>query len=191
MMALDLNKMIKEIHDNAVAHGFWEGGRNLALTRALIHSEWSEALEEYRAGRPMFWRKCRAPQEIKSCCRYEGKCEEMEGCKFGGDYIYPKPEGIAVELLDGVIRILDLMGAENLCFDGECDDSDMADVLELPDLIDHLHLLTSEFPDEHFMYIAICLVVCYLESQGVDWEALLLMKHEYNKSRPYLHGKKC
>lgn len=190
-MALDLNKMIKEIHDNAVAHGFWEGGRNLALTRSLIHSEWSEALEEYRAGRPMFWRKCRAPQEIKSCCRYEGKCEEMEGCKFGGDYIYPKPEGIAVELLDGVIRILDLMGAYGDHYEYGDGIPDTILEYDLPEIVDLLHTITSDFCNLKSMCRAVAITTRWLESQGVDWEALLLMKHEYNKSRPYLHGKKC
>lgn len=191
-MGLDLNKMIKEIHDNAVAHGFWEGGRNLALTRALIHSEWSEALEEYRAGRPMFWRKCRAPLEIKSCCRYEGKCEEMEGCKFGGDYIYPKPEGIAVELLDGVIRILDLMGDQGDQYEyGDGIPDRILEYYDLPEIVDLLHAITVNFPNPEFMCRAVARTTRWLETQGVDWEALLLMKHEYNKSRPYLHGKKC
>lgn len=190
-MALDLNKMIKEIHDNAVAHGFWEGGRNIALTRALIHSEWSEALEEYRAGRPMFWRKCHAPQEIKSCCRYEGKCEEMEGCKFGGDYLYPKPEGIAVELLDGVIRILDLMGDQGDQYEYQGSIPDSVLKCDLPAVVDYLHTITVDVPDPNAMCRAVALTTRWLEAQGVDWEALLLMKHEYNKSRPYLHGKKC
>lgn len=190
-MAMDLNKMIKEIHDNAVAHGFWEGGRDLVLTRALIHSEWSEALEEYRAGRPMFWRKCRAPQEIKSCCRYEGKCQEMKGCKFGGDYLYPKPEGIAVELLDGVIRILDLMGANGDHYEYVYGIRKAIMKCDLPEIVDLLHAITVKFPNPEFMCRAVVVTTCWLEAQGVDWETLLLMKHEYNKSRPYLHGKKC
>lgn len=190
-MALDLNKMIKEIHDNAVAHGFREDGRNLALTRALIHSEWSEALEEYRSGRPMFWRKCRAPQEIKSCCRYGGNCQEMKGCKFGGDYIYPKPEGIAVELLDGVIRILDLMGAYGDHYEYSDGIPNIILKRDLPEIIDMLHSITADFANPKSMCRAIALTTRWLEAHGVDWEKMLLMKHEYNKSRPYLHGKKC
>ena len=77
---MNINEFAQEVHQNAVTHGWWETERDPAEIIALIHSEWSEALEEYRMG-------------------------------FGPDLIYPgkdgKPEGIAVELADAMIRILD------------------------------------------------------------------------------------
>lgn len=42
---MDLNEFAKEVHANAVAHGWWETERDPAEIIALIHSEWSEALE--------------------------------------------------------------------------------------------------------------------------------------------------
>ena len=42
----------KEIHENAVAHGWWEEDRTISEICALIHSELSEALEEARAALP-------------------------------------------------------------------------------------------------------------------------------------------
>lgn len=39
----------KEIHQNAVGHGFWEGPINIGEKLCLIHSEVSEALEVVRA----------------------------------------------------------------------------------------------------------------------------------------------
>ena len=80
-----LNELTKEIHDNAVSHGWWDEPRNLLEIAALCHSELSEAVEEYRAGRPMVW-------------------ENEDG----------KPEGIATEMADCVIRILDWFGHEGL-----------------------------------------------------------------------------
>ena len=73
------------IHRNAVSKGFWGNGKdNIPEKLALIHSEVSEALEEYRKGRmAMYWKG-------KKC----------------------KPEGFPVELADIIIRCLDL--AEHL-----------------------------------------------------------------------------
>ena len=64
-------------------------------------------------------------------CEFEGACDKDE--KTGTC----KPEGVAVELCDAIIRIID-----------------------------------------------------YLAYMGVDVEAVLMAKHEYNKGREYRHGGK-
>jgi len=78
-----LNEWAKDIHDNAIRHGWWDEPRSFGDVLALCHAELSEALEEYRDRRPM---------------EYEE----------GG-----KPEGIAVEMMDTVIRILDWFASED------------------------------------------------------------------------------
>ena len=101
-----------EVHKNAVEHGWWEGERTFPEIVALIHSEVSEALEEYRNGR--------LPTEV-----YAGN--------------NGKPEGIPIELADVIIRVLDYCGYA-----------------------------------------------------GIDIDAAISQKHEYNRTRPYRHGgKKC
>lgn len=108
---MEISKLQKEIHENAVAHGWWEGGdRNFGELIALCHSELSEALEEVRKG-----------EDINNTYYSAGN----------------KPEGVPSELADVIIRILDMC-----------------------------------------------------ERYGIDMEAMLLEKHEFNKSRPYKHGKK-
>lgn len=169
---MNLTEIAKEIHENAVAHGWWEEDRPAYEIIALIHSEWSEALEEYRAGRPMV---------------YEGE---------GG-----KPEGIAVELIDGVIRILDYLASREDVGTIEFSTKVYMRSVELPELIAFLHSDTtmswfSAFGGEDVggvirtLVRPIQLVFLWIAKQGLDPLEILREKHEYNKTRPYRHGGK-
>lgn len=105
---MTINEWAEEIHRNAIEHGWWEGNRSFAEIVALCHSELSEALEECRAGKDNLYYS------------HDGK-----------------PEGMAIEMIDCIIRILD-----------------------------------------------------WLKREDIDVEKALELKHEYNKTRPYKHGKK-
>lgn len=69
------------LHHVAKSHGFWNGVVNVPEKLALVHSEISEALEEYRSGVNL----------AKITISEKGK-----------------PEGFPVELADAIIRILDI-----------------------------------------------------------------------------------
>lgn len=80
--SVELNEFAKEVHKNAVDHGWWEEKRSFGDIISLCHSELSEALEEHRNGR--------GPREI-----------------YFNDSKPDKPEGVPTELADVIIRILD------------------------------------------------------------------------------------
>ena len=82
-----LNELAAEIHQNAVNNGWWDEPRGLPEILMLCVSELSEALELYRDGKGTLYRGTEKPDWIAG------------GAK--------KPEGIAVELADTIIRILD------------------------------------------------------------------------------------
>ena len=76
---MNINEIAKAIHKNAVEHGWWDEDRSVAEIIALCHSELSEALEAYRNREPLVW--------------------DNDG----------KPDGIAVEMIDCVIRVFDYL----------------------------------------------------------------------------------
>lgn len=95
-----INEVAKEIHENAKAHGWWDIERSFGEVIALCHSELSEALEEDRQGNPMAY-------FIK-----DGQVE-TDLSKWNGE----KLDGIATEMADCIIRILDWCGKENVDID--------------------------------------------------------------------------
>lgn len=110
---MNLNEYAQKIHQNAVDRGWWDESRSFGDIVALCHSELSEALEEYRADRPMEWHECEydgLPCDQDTCDSYEhGVCD--------GSDARDKPEGIAVEMADCLIRLLDWFSKEGLDVD--------------------------------------------------------------------------
>lgn len=102
---MNINELAKEVHENAVAHGWWEKPPTLPEALCLIHGELSEALEEYREGNPLVYGTCALAAED---CKFSGVCDKVGQPGAEGPC---KPEGIAVELADVILRTLDLMAA--------------------------------------------------------------------------------
>ena len=91
-----LNDLAAEVHANAVTKGFLAVSESIPEKLVLIHAELSEALESHRAGDDLLWHST-----AHTC---DASRLEWAPCDCP-----PKPEGIAVELADVLIRTLDLM----------------------------------------------------------------------------------
>ncbi len=99
--SLSIAALIDESHANAVEKGWWEGNNhNFPEKIALMHSELSEALEEYR----------KVGMTREAMIHQVDEFGFMVPCQIGGG----KPEGIAVELADLVIRLGDICGFWNI-----------------------------------------------------------------------------
>ena len=106
---MNINQLAKEVHDNAVAHGWWDKPPVLPEALCLIHAELSAALREYQDGATLIYGTCALAAED---CKFSGVCDRVGRPGEGEGIDGPcKPEGIAVELADVILRTLDLMAA--------------------------------------------------------------------------------
>jgi NTP pyrophosphatase (non-canonical NTP hydrolase) len=173
---MDYKQLISECHQTAVEHGWWDEPRAEDELICLFHSEVSEAFEEYRAHKPL-------------------------------DLVYykddnPKPEGIPVELADLLVRIFDLLG------DIYKDNPGLLySFVERPlikktilapipptfsALCKELHKKISNLAvfNAYFLMMIVKVVDGYCMVNGIKLEEALRLKMDYNKTRPYRHGKK-
>ena len=189
-----LNALAAAVHENAVAHGWWEKERSFPEIIALIHSELSEALEEFRNGKPLFYYNIDECDGLPCSPILEGKhiCENVN-CTKGR-----KPEGVAVELADCIIRILDYCGRHKLDIEEALSIRRAGnDTYSLPELVAACHYAISKayIPQSDCIYgfaECISLIKFWCVENDIDIDYVIRLKHEYNKSRPYRHGgKKC
>ena len=194
---MNINDLIKEAHENAVAHGWWEEERPFAELIALTHSELSEALEEYRDGRELgeIYYSCTAGGRGNENCLFPGVRPCPEKCKN------LKPEGIPIELADVIIRIADYFGRYKIQVDelkSRATHQTVRDKIgTLCELIAHGHWLLGMAyvsKEEELRYSLMALLVDHIrdfcQCNGIDIEKAINIKMRYNKTRPYKHNKK-
>ncbi len=187
---MNLTEFSKEVHANAIAHGWWEEERPFDEIIALIHSELSEALEEYRNKKPNLYYSCTSSKRMETgypC----GECQYCTGSK---------PEGVAVELADVVIRILDYCGREGIDIEA-VETPYVINKYTFTEMLVRCHNTLSlafamnenagSLPKAYFLRECIAFIKYWFSDNGINFDGTLLLKHEYNKGRPYKHGGKA
>lgn len=166
----------KDIFNNAKDHGWHDKYSPDTETMLLLLSEVTEALEDYRNGHDIteIW-------------------YEDDG----------KPCGIPTELADICIRLWEIQEFKN---SNKNDDPPDSKIGSLPDkhireiskdFISALGLLSTEIVNLLYPYVyvrvypMIDILVFYIaQKYGIDLWDVILIKHRYNKTRPYRHGGK-
>ncbi len=208
-------------HANSKAHGFWNHSpdcvdgqsagsplpckcenRDVAVKIALIHSEFSEALEEYRIGDgnrggplgTIVYKDICGPDDkpIRRGIPHEAFCS-IE-CNH-------KPEGFVIELADAVIRLFDLIG-----FYGK-GELVAREYVSLENAIRHspaaelavLHTLTSTLLTD--LEAGVFWIPYYrgllqsierlAQHVGGDIDEAIRIKMAYNSGREFMHGGKA
>lgn len=164
-MNVNLAELAKEIHEAAVEKGFWDVEDAEAKHIAKMHSELSEAVQADRVGN-----------------MYE---VEHEGAK---------PEGVAAELADFVMMVLDWASLHGTKFEKpEKDPIGTKDTLY--SLANDLHEVIVDMKSQRvarmglLVSVMIRYIEVWLEERGYDLWQIIRQKMEYNKSRPKLHGR--
>jgi len=195
---MTISELQKQAHEIAKSKGWWDRenwwGRERSWEEivCLIHSEISEAFEEYRAGRMDTWYHDIPQQGADGVVRMTGKAQ--------------KPEGFPIELADIVIRLMDYSAYKG-------------SLLSYAD--DPLKVLRDKVPNQNFLWdnrpvivsdlLACChatlhikrlwdymdrIKLCFIavqytaEALDIDLEKAILTKMEYNRGRSYRHGGK-
>lgn len=198
---IDWNDFAREVHAVAVDKGWWDKPVSFDDVICMCICELAEAVEEYRNGRPNLYHLCVASGDKRNPCDWDlGKPCPLATGELACEHRDPKPEGIAVELADCVLRLLDyavdvdiyieedppIHGegtsitsvvctcGENLMEARRCFTEDDGELWAIP------------------LYFGLCIGVImeWARLNNVDMESILREKHAYNKTRPYRHGGK-
>ncbi len=188
---MNLAELQKEAHAIAKEHGWWDQERTFGDLIALVHSELSEALEAYREH-----------GGVVNMFKYR------DGTKWFWHDTSGHPVGVASELADVVIRVADMAEWYEYSLDPaeSIEDRDALDVClaglgSFGDWIARLHWITAEatsykgVASEHLVINALASLIVGVQRMaahyGIDLDAAIEAKMEYNRGRSYRHGGKA
>ena len=194
---MDLAELQKEAHAIAKDRGWWDEPRTFGDLIALVHSELSEALEAYREWGLKSVISATAPNDRT----YRYFDIDLSRAKVPDDWT-TKPAGVASELADVVIRVADMAEhyGENLVIDWpvgiwhplpEASFGEAINMLH-DTLSDASNAFRADDPDwADNMGILISMTYEGAAHYGIDLDAAIEVKMEYNRTREYRHGGKA
>lgn len=189
-----INDLVKAAHNNAITKGWWEDDRTFGEIIALIHSELSEALEDYRNGR----------QPSDQWYTWNGNDSFVSEKQVDKTW---KPCGIPSELADVVIRIFDVCGRSDWGALLEESVDNYYDSGEVPECVSKERPFAENISIIHgwlteaFRSDTASLKIAYLalavfdtkrlsEFYDIDLDTIIAEKMAYNATRPHKHGGK-
>jgi NTP pyrophosphatase (non-canonical NTP hydrolase) len=188
---LDLNQMRDEAYTTSRSKGWYEDGRRSVPTYlVLVHSEVSEALEAWRESGD------------EGITAIETKpASEKELAVTNGF----KPEGVAAELADVVIRVGDMAGAfdninltdafERAALHGGVTVGDLSEKLgylhiAISDTLSQWSATHSEYSLKNGLGEILRATFEIAKLHKIDLETAVRTKMAFNKTRPHRHGGK-
>lgn len=196
---INWNEFAKEVHAVAVEKGWWDKPVSFddVICDCLVHL--GRAYEQYRRGRPNRYHLCVASGDKRNPCEWDlGKPCPLATGELACEHRDPKPEGVAVELADCVLRLLDYLATTDADNWNIYPINIGADDLFLSFVVDStIDLCAARIEERHgekngmlAMKFFIGKILGWAAQNNIDLEAILRAKHEYNKTRPCRHGGK-
>jgi NTP pyrophosphatase (non-canonical NTP hydrolase) len=205
---MDIETLCQDSHQISKDKGWLEDPRPFSAITALIHSELSEALEDYRSNHPLDEIYYENNKKNPLRCTDEALKGLTQEKRMEAGI---KPCGIPIEFADVIIRIAQYCGTYGWDLAGT-----VAGVIQaaggkphgaklFEDTIALLHAdismaylasLGIQLPDGMpttplaFFASAWLTVYAFCEKNGIDLDAAILEKQEFNKTRPHKHGGK-
>ena len=170
---MNIRDLQREAHAIAKDHGWWDTERTFGDLIALVHSELSEALEAYREKH--IWADWRQLQT----------------------YPNGRPRGVASELADVVIRVADMAEHYDWALEVDDDPCSVPFANSFGSWVAELHYRVATAYATYPANTSWCLsrVVALVQEMaahyGIDLDAAIEAKMEYNRTRSYRHGGKA
>ena len=207
---INLSELQREAHAIAKDHGWWDEPRTFGDCIALVHSELSEALEAYRE------RELEAytpPDDVIGQPGKLGTTRQPHPFPGVGGYVNvkvsTKPEGVASELADVVIRVADMAehyGVDLAGYRLTAGFSAWSGRESFGEWLGEAHWMLSQafetfYADTKYnsgwraVSQRLADIILWAERMaahyGIDLDAAIEAKMEYNRTREYRHGGKA